>query len=215
MSAQVSKDKFGKRLRIGVRFDGTSFIMLDGQPLPKLAKDSIAELVLAPESIQDERTRASLIGQRSIQFLKEDSLVLLGVSPAMIGEDPPPGLIRPDRPPIPTSDWYVEVQLNADLWLQVRGDDDAKLSRCPCTIPALKREAESLNHAFTLISEAYETKRLSHSGNVFLRGYVQLKSAWWQSLDELRLGALQRSQPEDHGLGIQRLSVPESNNDGL
>jgi hypothetical protein len=52
-------------------------------------------------------------------------------------------------------------------------------SRRPCNpvspdngtqgIPALEKSAESLNHAFTLISEVFETKRRSHSGNVFER----------------------------------------------
>ncbi len=193
MSVHIGKDRFGKRLRIGVRFDGARFVMLDGRPLPQLVKNSIAELVLAPDSIQDIIARASLAGQRDIPFLKEGSRVLLGVSAAMVGNNPPPGLMSLDHPAIPSSDLYVEVMLNDDLRLRVRGDEEAKLSPCSCTIPALKREAESLNHAFTLISEAYETKRLSHSGNVFLRGYIQLKPAGWRNLDDLRLETLQRS----------------------
>jgi hypothetical protein len=193
MSELVGKERFQKRLRIGVLFDGASFLLLDGQPLPKLAKGSIAELVVAPESIEDASIRASLTGQKSIHFLAEGSLILFGVSPTMIGDKEAAGLVRPEHPRILSEYLFVEVKLNADLWLQVRGDQEAGLSRCLCTITALGRPAESLNHAFTLISEAYETKRRSHSGNVFERGYVMSKSGW-RNLDGLRLDAIARSQ---------------------
>jgi hypothetical protein len=63
---------------------------------------------------------------------------------------------------------------------------------CVCTIPSLNMEAESLNHAFTIISEAYETKRRSHSGNVFERAYAQNDSGHWNNLDDLRLETLHR-----------------------
>jgi len=193
MSGQVSKDRFQKRLRIGVRFDGTSFVLLDGKPLPKLTEGSYAELVVAPESIEDENVRAHLSGQRSIQFLPEGSLILLGVSPTMIGDNPPPGLIQPERHPIPSGELFVEVQLDADLYLQLRGDQETRLSPCLCTILALNKEAQSLNHAFTLISEAYETKRVSHSGNVFDRGYLMFASGLWTGLDQLRTEAIAKS----------------------
>jgi len=193
MSGQVGKERFQKRLRIGVRFDGVGFVLLDGQPLPKLEKNSVAELVVVPESIEDASIRARLTGQKSIPFLKEGALVLFGVSPTMIDNKHAAGLVKPEHPRILSEYLFVEVKLDADLWLQVRGDQEAGLSRCLCTITALSRPAESLNHAFTLISEAYETKRRSHSGNVFERGYVMSKSGW-QNLDELRLDAIARSQ---------------------
>ena len=155
--------------------------------------------MVAPESIEDANIRGDLSGQRSIPFLKAGSSILFGVSPAMIGDNPPSGLLRPDRPKILSGDWFVEVQLNADLYLQVRGDQETRLSSCSCTILALNEEALSLNHAFTLISEAYETKRRSHSGNVFDRGYFVQASGSWQSLDQLRLEAIGGSLSNNDG----------------
>lgn len=193
MNGRIGKERFQKRLRIGIQFDGTNFVMLNGQPLPKLTNGSVAELVIAPESIEDVNVRAGLSDQKSIPFLEKGALILLGVSPTMIGENPPPGLTQPKRPPIPSGEWFVEVQLNADQRLQLRGDQETRLSPCACTILALKKQAQSLNHAFTLISEAYETKRRSHSGNVFDRGYFMPESGWWQSLDQLRVEAIGRS----------------------
>jgi hypothetical protein len=158
---------------------------------PNWRRDSVAELVLTPECIKDETIRANLSSQKSTPFLKEGTIVLLGVSPTMIENCFAKGLIPARDPSILSAYLFVEVKLDADLWLLVRGDQEARLSTSSCTIPSLKKEAKSPNHAFTLISEAYETKRRSHSGNVFERAYAQDGLGKWQSLDELRLLATQ------------------------
>ena len=190
MSGQIGKERFQKHLRIGIRFDGARFVLLNGNPLPALKKDCVAELVLAPECVQDANLRASLTGQKSIVLLKEGSVVLCGVSRTMIDDIFAEGLNPSGPSPIHSTYSFVEVKLDADLWLQVRGDQEARLSPCPCNIPALNKDAKSLNQAFTLISEAYETKRLSHSGNVFERVYAQDERGKWQNLDEFRLQAI-------------------------
>jgi hypothetical protein len=192
MGGQISKERFQKHLRIGIRFDGASFVLLDGDPLPALVKDCIAELVLAPECIQNAKLRASLTGQKGILLLKEESRVLCGVSSTMIDDIFAEGLNPSGPVPIHTAYKFVEITLNADLWLQVRGDQEARLSSCPCKIRALNKEAESLNQAFTLISETFEIKRRSHSGNVFERVYAQDEHGNWQSLDEFRLQAIHK-----------------------
>jgi hypothetical protein len=178
------------RLRIGARFDGTSFVLLDGKPLPALAKGSVAEIVLAPECVEDATVRANLLEQKSTPFLKGGTFVLVGVSPTMIENPSAKGLI--DDASILSPYLFIEIKLDADLRLLVRGDQEAHLPASPCTIPSLNKKAKSLNHAFTLISEAYETKRLSHSGNVFERAYARDESGNWRSLDDLRLLAIQK-----------------------
>lgn len=197
LSRQLSRDRYGKRLRIGVSFDGTNFVLPDGEPLPKLVKGSAAEIVVAPECIENEIVRASLSRQKSAHFLNEGAVVLVGVSPSMVDGHSHKGLIAAHAVPILSPYLFVEVKLNADLWLQVRGDQEARLSNTRCTIRSLNEEAKSLNHAFMLISEAYETKRRSHSGNVFERAYAQDERGDWQSLDDLRLLAIQRLAQEE------------------
>jgi len=192
MGGQISKERFQKHLRIGIQFDGAGFVLLNGNPLPALVKDCVAELVLAPECIQNAKLRASLTGQKTILLLKEGSRVLCGVSSTMIEDIFDEG-VNPSGPvPIHAPYKFVEVKLDADLWLQVRGDQEARLSPCPCKITVLNKEAESLNQSFTLISEAYEIKRRSHSGNVFERVYAQDQRGNWQSLDEFRLQAIHK-----------------------
>jgi hypothetical protein len=79
------------------------------------------------------------------------------------------------------------------LRIRIRGDQEAKLEPCSCEITALKREATSVNHAFTIISESYETQRLSHTGNVFERAYTPVGPKRWQTLDDLRIKAIAQS----------------------
>src|ERR1035441_766559 len=190
MSKRIGSARYEKRFRIGVRFDGAKFLLLNGDPLPAVANGSVAELVLAPECIQDPNVRARLTGEISVQILEKGSVVLLGVSPSMVNDLRADGLVRAKEIPILSEYLFVEVKLNEHQWLQVRGDQEARLSPCDCTITALKRNAQSINHAFTLISEAFETRRRSHSGNVFLRAYARVDSEQWSSLDDLRLAAV-------------------------
>lgn len=194
MSGKSGKQRFEKHLRIGTQFDGNRFVLLDGSPLPELSKDSIVDLILAPESILDSTVRARFLGETAVMILEKESCVFFGVSPTMIETMKAVGLISPDALQIISEYWFVEGKLDAPLMLQVRGDQEARLSPCSCTIPSLNRTADSLNHAFTLISEAFETKRRSHSGNVFERVCTQVTAGKWQSLDELRIAAIANVQ---------------------
>jgi hypothetical protein len=115
MGGQISKERFQKHLRIGIRFDGAGFVLLNGNPLPALVKDCVAELVLAPECVQDANLRASLTGQKSILLLKEGSLVLCGVSRTMIDDIFAEGLNPSGPVPIHSAYNFVEVKLDMQV----------------------------------------------------------------------------------------------------
>ena len=193
MATTTNNERNKKRLRIGVRVEESGIVLLDGRPLPQLHQGSVGEIVFAPESFVDEKIRTGLIDETRVPFLAKKTLIMMGMSPSVIGDAARKGLIHPDSLRIFSEDMFIEVILEADQLLQVRGDQVAKLAPCPCFIPALDRKAGSLNHAFTLISEAYETLRRSHSGNVFLKAYANGDSGRWVSLDEFRLRAIQRT----------------------
>ena len=77
----------------------------------------------------------------------------------------------------------------------VDGSERAKLSECRCGIFLLQKEARSLNHAFTLLSEHFETERLSHTGNVFRQGFTK-HNGHWVCLDDLRLVRVRKALHE-------------------
>lgn len=189
-SRQMSKGRFEKTLRIGVRFNGAGFVLLDGQPLPKLVKDSVAELMLLPENIADESARTAFSAEKDVSFLAAGAIIMLGVSPRMMGKVNREALIDARALRVASEYQFIEAKLDGDLFLRVRGDQEASLLSCDCNIPALNAPALSLNHAFTLISQVYETLRRSHSGNVFERAYALDKAERWRSLDDLRTAAI-------------------------
>jgi hypothetical protein len=194
MSKQIKKGQYEKRLRVAVRFDGTQFALLDGSPLPAIAKDAVCELVLRPEQLQNPDDRDRFVRDEVFPILTQGSTVLLGVSPHSVGDPKALGLIcNPQEIGVQTEYWLVEVRLKQDLKIRIRGDQEAKLEPCSCLIPSLERDATSVNHAFTLISETYETERLSHTGNVFERAYTSVGPKRWQTLDDLRIKAIAQS----------------------
>jgi hypothetical protein len=191
MSQQVRKNRNKKNLRIGVRFNGDEFVLLNGSPLPKLRTNAVGELVLQPDVIEDWADRERLTRDDVVRMLERGSRIFLGVSPHLVGDPSAEGLLRePEQMKLKTEYWIVEVRLEQDLRIRIRGDQEARLEKCKCLIPALKREASSVNHAFTLASEAYETERLSHTGNVFERAYTQVEPAGWRTLDEIRVSVI-------------------------
>ena len=194
MSKQIKKGQYEKRLRLAVRFDGARFALLDGSPLPAIAKDAVCELVLRPEQLQNPDDRDRFVRDEVFPILTQGTTVLLGVSPHSVGDPKALGLIsNPQEIGVQTEYWLIEVRLKQDLKIRIRGDQEAKLEPCSCLIPSLKREATSINHAFTLISETYETERLSHTGNVFERAYTLVGPKRWQTLDDLRIKAIAQS----------------------
>jgi hypothetical protein len=194
MSKQIKKGQYEKRLRVAVRFDGTQFALLDGSPLPAIAKGAVCELVLRPEQLQNPDDRERFVRDEVFPILTQGSTVLLGVSPHSVGDPKAVGLIcNPQEIGVQTEYWLVEVRLKQDLKIRIRGDQEARLEPCGCLIPSLEREATSVNHALTLISETYETERLSHTGNVFERAYTPVGPKRWQTLDDLRIKAIAQS----------------------
>jgi hypothetical protein len=192
MTNQNGKKRFEKRLRIGVRVEEFGIVLLDGRPLPQLHLGSVGEIVFAPECFVNERVRNGFTEEKNVPFLAEGSTIMMGVSPSAIEHTAQKGLIHPNSLQILSEYLFVAVRLEANQRLHVRGDHVAKLARCPCSIPALNMKADSLNHAFTMISIAYETSRQAHTGNVFDRAFAEDDSGKWESLDELRLRAVQK-----------------------
>ncbi|NLC35348.1 MAG: hypothetical protein GX772_02685 [Alcaligenaceae bacterium] len=76
------------------------------------------------------------------------------------------------------------------LWLKLKGLEKTELLGSSILMPEgfEPASAKSLNHAFTLLSEKYETHRISHTGNVYTRVYYQERNGNWYPLDDLRNG---------------------------
>jgi hypothetical protein len=82
------------------------------------------------------------------------------------------------------------------LWLTVTGFGECELSSSTVLFPEeLDIEpAQSLNHAFTKLSERFETHRLSHTGSVYSRVFYLESNGCWYPLESLKNAALVRTE---------------------
>ena len=175
-----------KTVRIPVRIDAHDRIdYLYGGPLPKMREGTIGDLVVPERSITDKSAVCRLQQDQVVPFLRLGSVVRFAVD----GRHTPAGLSQ-HLEDVATLDMKkshaVPVILDRmALALHLRGTKLATLGRVSCWIPSLQARAESLNHAYRLISEQFEPMRISHSGNVFKLGYCKPFDRWI-SLDALR-----------------------------
>ncbi len=176
-------------VRLSVMFRDGRIMLSNGQPLPKIREGSFGELLLDERAVEDAKLAKKLQAPATILMLDSEQSVFFSMMAHMV----PPGLWNeveqkknfvngPEGP-------CVEVRLKEPLRLRLRGTKTPTLHSCKCKIPCLEdKEAVSLNHAYTLISTYFETKRISHAGNVFRLGYWRdTKTNRWTRLDVLRL----------------------------
>jgi hypothetical protein len=82
------------------------------------------------------------------------------------------------------------------LWMVVSGLGECELVSSSVDFPEeLEMEsAQSLNHAFTKLSERFETHRLSHTGSVYARVFYLESDLRWYPLEYLKSAALGRAE---------------------
>jgi len=84
------------------------------------------------------------------------------------------------------------------LWLLTEGIDAVGLASTTVLLPsAISTDSvASLNHAYTKLSEALETWRISHTGNIYKRVLYQERNGTWYPLDILRDRTLEKQEQE-------------------
>lgn len=82
------------------------------------------------------------------------------------------------------------------LWLVIKGTQPEGLISSTVKVPdaVSKDPLDSLNHAFTKLSEKYEPWRKSHTGNVYTRILYRENSGIWYPLDIARQAALAKEE---------------------
>ena len=166
MSAPIP-DKFARTTRLLVKVSDGKCSMIDGSALPKMKPDAVAELVVSPWDITDEKARAALLQEQRVEFLAAGTSIWARVKQDDIATDLK--LCSKNKRVWPrTSELVVEIKLQTAVQLVIRGDGRASLGECNCQIPALpKQKCSSVNEAYTRVSEAFEPSRRSHTGNIF------------------------------------------------
>lgn len=174
---------------------------------------AFAELRTAISDIEDEEVKKRLTQMVAVPVLPMGATLLVGLSAAGEGTcteykrtpviDVPLGCAR-----------FVEVTIGkpspqtklldreaGGLWIRQRGVDKTELICSRVNMPDGfdPAEATSLNHACTLLSEKFETHRISHTKNVYQyvfflgearRSPVGGPRVAWQPLEYLRAGVI-------------------------
>lgn len=181
-----SPDPYKKTLRIPIRLKDGHVQLFHGGPLPKLKDGAIADLVIESHYFENVADATRMEVSKTVPFLPKGSVLMARLSKDYC--ESTQGLtdkIKID-PLLGFSVAFVPIELKEELDLTLVFGKSAHLNDCPCVLPTISNlEARSVNHAFTLASRHYETRRRSNGGNVFLGVYFKDGSIW-RPLKDLR-----------------------------
>lgn len=183
-------DPYSATVRIGARWRAGSLSALDGRPLPNIQDGTLIELVLPAWAVTNKEEREELRARRTLEMLPKDATVFLGLSLRAVPQEYHHKFIQLKNAVAAARYLLAKLVLVEPLEIAIDGSQRATLELCRCKIPELDIEATSLNHAFTLLSQAFEPERISHGGNVFRRGFTRLNERW-VSLDNLRFAKVE------------------------
>lgn len=177
--------RYESTVRIPVLHTKGSLEYLYGGALPAIMEGAIADLIVDRDMLLDPADAQLLNQEEQVELLPRDVELLVRIAPDSI----PSELRKRCKQGVDLSDrgssTCVTVILASPLVLKWRGPKRGAFAPCQCHIPALQTAAGSLNHAYRLVSEAFEPHRRSHAGNVFLEVYYNVKDVW-RPLDEIR-----------------------------
>lgn len=160
-------DRFESTITISVRIEDEKILRENGQPLPKLSVPTYGDLVIPSIFLKDVEDKIKFREKEKKKVFTKEKELFFEMNPNYFSNNKnnDAHLINIKKK------HFVNVILKEDLYLTARYQKKAKFDPCKCYIPCINKDADSLNHAYTLISQEYESKRRSHTGNVFNNGY--------------------------------------------
>ncbi len=150
------------KVKIPIKVKRQHITFPDGSTIPQFYSESLGDLSLPISSIKEVNIVPLLTSTKDISILNaycQLFAVLNTVTDVLSSQN--------SEYQAALSRGYGKIIILESLKIRFKGFNVGKLLDCKCTIPALDREAKSINHAFTLLSEEFEKNRLSHTGNVF------------------------------------------------
>lgn len=187
----IIPDPFKAKVKLAVRVKDGQLELFEGVPFPLLREGALGDLSFLSSAFGKDPIVAWLRYDGEVEVLPEGKKLLVGINPKDTpGEltDKHFALKDTQRSISENPPWmhYVEVILEESLVLLLHGTDKPTLANSQCAIPALEKEAESVNQAYSLVSTAFEPTRRAHTGNAFERVFYQNENGSWVPLDHLR-----------------------------
>lgn len=198
-------DSSNKTISIPVRFVKGKIEYFYGGKLPKLKDGVIGELILPSYAVEDKKFLVNISKENIVDLLPSGTKLFVEININNFEEidEVLKQFVIYERCS------FIEITLQEKLKLKLRGTKKPQLLSAKCDIPALGKVANSLNHAYSLISQAYEIERISHIGNVFKKVYYYDDFSYHE-LDTLR-GKFQYKYEEDIGISIRDWQIGVTN----
>jgi hypothetical protein len=213
MSSRDRDSRPTEKVTVPVRRVGQTWEFLYGGDVP--VKDgTLGDLTFDIEKIEDHAFRDRLTQQFTVKVLDEGAPLLVALScpeprrfPFTEWPDPrplrmPAGAtcfvrvhLGPPRPGVPMDETAPALDLLGSslrgpggLYFRRKGLDRCELQSGTVLLPHELEgpPAISLNHAYTRLSQACETNRISNTGNVYTRVFYQDTDGLWYPLNDLR-----------------------------
>lgn len=215
MTANFFDPNWTEKVTVPVKRVGERWEFFYGGDVP-VKEGTMGELTVCANRITDQRFRKRVTQELTIRILEEGTPLLVALSDrsnngGRVGKWPDPfpasvpaGTTRlvqvslgPLKPKPATAALEPELE-QGGLFLKLKGLERCDLVGSTVLMPEgfHQKVAISLNHAFTLLSQAYETHRISNTGNVYTRVFYQDKDARWYPLDDLRKGVQASAERE-------------------
>jgi arginyl-tRNA--protein-N-Asp/Glu arginylyltransferase len=177
----IIPDPQKKTLKIPIKIVNGQVQYFYGGELPEMA-NAIGELVIPAFALLDQEQAEELSHEGSSEMLPSGSELMINVNvdtyaEGILSKTRNPSLALPSLAP---KEGFVRVRLEEPLFLWHRGTKLSQLSPCKIAFVDLNEKATSLNHAYTIASKKFETKRTSNTGNVFKHIYYKGKNGWEQ-----------------------------------
>jgi hypothetical protein len=215
----------GRCLRIPVRYFDGLWEFEFGGPIP-VEHGTQAELIVSRSSVSDKRFLERMESKAYHKILDEGAYLLVGLTVKPENQPPKElqDLLLPYEdlkkqlgarivdPDYRYDPFFIQIQLAGPtgrqvqqfgtslggLWLVTEGINTSGLASTMVKLPTEVSDepVRSLNHAYTKLSEIFETWRISHTGNIYQRILYRERNGRWYPLDVLRNRKLQQREHE-------------------
>ncbi len=159
-----------------------------GGPLPMLKEGQVGSIEMPAFAFEKAADVARLSVEETLPILEIGTQLQVHVSPKDDGRKMDEAIVR-----LRAIDgfWgkggFVPIILEEQLCLTFRGTKKPLLDPCRCAVPSLGKTVESINQAYTRLSEKFEPHRRTNTGNVFNKVfYLPPGKDVWHPLDSLR-----------------------------
>jgi hypothetical protein len=208
MSGSYFDPDWAAKVTVPVKRVGERWEFFYGGDIP--VKDgTLGELTVNADQITDDRFRQRVTQELTVRILEEGTPLLVALSDrstnrAQIGQWPDPRPLKvpvgttrfervflgpPRKKPLPDEPQPEGEPERGGLFLKLKGLERCELHGSTVVMPKeFSEPAISLNHAFTMLSQAYEKHRISNTGNVYTRVFYEDRDRRWYPLDDLRTG---------------------------